>query len=458
MNKKLVGFCLSLITSAVMLINACAPAALPTADSATSAPAATAAVIAVAASGTSSTASTAYLQDGGTATESGKTYIATATDQSGVKVTGGGTLALTGATISTSGNTSSQDNSSFYGLNAAVLAEAGSAITLSDSTIATTGTGANGAFATGAGASVTLSKVTLSATADGGHGVMATQGGAVTLADVDITTSGAHSAPLATDRGSGTITATGGTLTTSGQDSPCLYSTGVLSVSGATCVATGSEMAVIEGANAITLDNATLSSSKDGKWGVMIYQSMSGDAEGTKGVFTETGGTLEYTAANGPLFYVTNSTGVITLTGVKVTAASGVLVKAAAGNWGKSGSNGGTASLTADSQTLSGDLVADSLSTLTLTLQHSATLTGAINADHTAKAANLTLDSTSTWTVTADSTLSSLSDSGGIAGMTITNITGNGHTVYYDASLAANSLLGGLTYTLANGGTLTPAK
>ena len=215
---------------------------------------------------------------------------------------------------------------------------------------------------------------------------------------------------------------------------------------------------MIEGANSITLTNSTLGSSKEDKWGVMIYQSMSGDAEGTQGVFTMSGGSLAYTAANGPLFYVTNSTGEITLKGVQVSVASGTLLKAAAGNWGQSGSNGGTAIVTADRQALSGDLVADNLSSIALTLQNGSALTGAINADDKAKSVSVALDASSTWKVTADSYLSSLSDAAGISGTSITNIIGNGHTVYYDASLSANSALGGQTYTLANGGTLTPRK
>lgn len=399
---------------------------------------------------------TSYTQSGGVATLTNRTFTATSTDESGVKVTNAGVLTLTNSTITTSGNTSSNDNSSFYGLNAAVLAEAASTINLSESSVTTSGTGANGAFATGSGSSVVLSKVTINATGDGGHGVMATQGGSASLTDVDITTAGAHSAPIATDRGSGTITVIGGQSTTSGQDSPCLYSTGILMVSGSTCTATGSESAVIEGANSISLTNTTLSSSKDNKWGVMIYQSFSGDAEGSKGTFTMTGGSLANTASNGPLFYVNNSTGVITLSGVNVTATSGTLLKAAAGNWGISGSNGGTVIFTADGQTLTGNLVADSISSITAVLKNSSALTGFIDADNTAKTVNLTLDSTSTWTVTADSHLTCLSDAGGISGSTVTNITGNGHTVYYNQS--ACSALGGTTYTLNGGGYLKPAS
>ncbi|MGA2383710.1 MAG: hypothetical protein ABSG61_09785 [Gemmatimonadales bacterium] len=397
-------------------------------------------------SGTTTSTTTWYSQSGGTATLSGKTYTASSTDRSGVTVTGGGTLSLNSSTISTTGSTSSSDSSSFYGLDAGVLASGASTIRLAGSSVKTTGTGANGVFATGSGTSITLVDDTIACTGQLGHGVDATLGATLSLTNVLITTGpGANSAAIATDRGGGTITATGGTFTTSGADAPGIYSTGSISVSGATIVATGSEGAVIEGANAITLTNTALTGTL--KRGVMIYQSMSGDAQGTRGVFTMTGGSL--TAMAGPLFYVTNSTGVITLSGVATTAASDTVVQAAAGGWGTSGSNGGTAILAADAQTLMGNLVTDSYGSITVTLKNGSSLTGAINT------AALTLDASSTWTVTANSALTSLTGAT-ISGSSITNIVGNGYTVTYDASLAANSWLGGLAYSLPSGGQLIP--
>jgi hypothetical protein len=373
-----------------------------------------------------------------------------------VYVTHGGSLTLGDSSIITSGNTSSDENSSFYGLNAAVLAASDSTIDLSDSSIATTGTGANGAFATGSGSSVSLNNVTITATGDGAHGVMVTQGGSMTLTDVDITTSGAHSAPIATDRGGGTITVSGGSVVTSGQDSPCYYSTGVIAVDASRCEATGSESAAIEGSNSIVLTNTEVQSSVEDKWGVMIYQSLSGDAEGAEGVFTMAGGSLAHTALHGPLFYVTNSTGTITLTGVDVTAASGTLVLAAANErWGTSGTNGGTAILIASHQALEGDVVADGLSSVTVTLQAGSTWTGSLNADGAAKEANLALDESSVWTVAADSHLTCLSGLDPARGSTIANIIGNGFTVSYDS--AACPALEGQTYLLSGGGFLRPA-
>jgi hypothetical protein len=403
-----------------------------------------------------STASAAYSQSGGAETRSGLSLSAAGADQSAVYVTSGGSLTLTDADITTSGDTSSADYSSFYGLNAAVLAADGSTIVLSDSSISTAGTGANGAFATGSGSSVVLSNVTITATADGGHAVMATNGGAMTLTDVVMSTAGPHSGAIATDRGSGTIVVSGGSAATSGQDSPGIYSTGIITVSGAVITATGAEAAVIEGANAIDLTDVDLSTTIADKWGVMIYQSMSGDAEGTRGTFTMTGGRLSYSGASGPLFYVNNSTGIITLKGVDVAAASGVLLDASANSrWGRSGANGGTAILAADGQALSGDVTADNISSASLILRNGSQWTGAIDAAGTAAEATLSLDASSTWTVTADSHLTCLADVDGVSGDTLTNINGNGHTVTYDAGACA--ALEGRTYALAGGGALKPA-
>jgi hypothetical protein len=488
MNRKILTTILSLVAILAFLLAACSPATTTTTDATSSATEVAAQTInntdastaggqppappdgaggpgnPPLGSGTGgssvdeglSTATGAYTLDGQTTTESNQTYIASAEDQSGVYVINGGNLTLTNAVIETSGNTSSDENSSFYGLNAGVLAAYDSTISVSDSTITTSGTGANGAFATGSGSVVNLTNVVINATGDGGHGVMATQGGTMNLTNVTFNTSGAHSAPVATDRGSGAISTTDDIITTSGMDSPCYYSTGVITVNEATCNALGSEAVVIEGANSVILTDSNLSSSVADKWGVMIYQSFSGDAEGTDGVFTMTGGSLAYTDPNGPLFYITNLTGNITLKSVTTTAASGTLLQAAANDrWGTSGFNGGTAVLIADAQTLNGNLKADSLSAIIATLQNGSTLTGAVNAENSAKSMTLTLDATSTWNVTADSYVTSLNGAG-VSGETVTNIVGNGFTIYYD--MAACPDLNGQTYALSGGGYLKPAS
>ena len=124
---------------------------------------------------------------------------------------------------------------------------------------------------------------------------------------------------------------------------------------------------------------------------MVIAQSGSGTATGT---LTMTGGTLA--AASGPAFFVSNGAGAIVLSGATIAAGSGVLLEAAV--TASLGTAGGTAQLTASGEALTGDLVTgDTSSTIAAVLTNSSSLTGAIGR------AALTLDSSSTWTVTGDS-------------------------------------------------------
>ena len=60
----------------------------------------------------------------------------------------------------------------------------------------------------------------------------------------------------------------------------------------------------------------------------------------------------------------------------------------------------------------------------------------------------------STWNVTADSYLTKLFDEEGISNKTVTNIIGNGYTVFYNSN--ANVYLKGNIYELSGGGYLKP--
>jgi hypothetical protein len=389
----------------------------------------------------------AYTLAGGSATRANQAFTAAGTDQSAVLVKNGASLTLVNPTITTTGNTKSMDESSFDGLNAGVLAQSAARVRISGGSITTSGSGANGVFAFGSGASVTISNARITATGQGAHGVMTSGGGTLRVINVTMSTKGASSAAIATDRGGGTVTVTGGTMTTSGFRSPGIYSTGVIRVSRARLTATGAEAAVVEGANSITVTDTTLTGAK--QHGVMLYQSMSGDASAGRGSYTMSGGSL--TARVGPAFYVTNTTALITLThGATVNAASGVLVRADNAGTGSGNTGAGKVTFTASHETLSGNLITAGTATISASLANNTTLTGKI-----AKAA-LRLDVTSAWSVTANSTLTTLTDPA-ISGTTITNIHGRGHTVTYDATLAANAKLGHKRYTLVGGGYLLPA-
>ena len=405
--------------------------------------------------GTTYTLTGTYTLNGGSATQTGQTYTSSITDQSGVYVVNSGILTLISCTISTTGNSSSNENSSFYGLNAGVLATSSSQITLTGCTVTTTGSGANGIFAYGT-ASITSNGNKYIMTGGGAHAIMCSGGGTITVTNDTAVTSGGSSSTIATDRGGGTITVTGGSYTSNGNNSAAIYSTGTITCTDATLIANGAEALVIEGSNKIVLNNCTVKCTYD-KWGSLLYQSMSGDATGVDGYLTMTGGSFTYTGKAGGMFYNTNSTAHYTLSGVTLDNSCDTLIRCIKGSWGgSSASSGGITNFMAKNQIMSGLIYVDTYSKANITLQNASSFTGAINNSNTANSVTLTMDSSSIWIVSKTSYLTSLSDSSGISGTSITNITGNGFNVYYDANFAANSALGGKTYSLVNGGVLTP--
>ena len=173
-------------------------------------------------------------------------------------------------------------------------------------------------------------------------------------------------------------------------------------------------------------------SSDENVHNVMIYQSMSGDAEVGTSSFTMNGGTLTFD--NGDMFYVTNTHCTIDLAGVTLTNNDSdayllnVTGNSASHGWGTAGSNGAQVEFTANDQTLEDDIIVDSISTLELTLSGSNSFTGTINITENADGgtavddnAVVTIEEGSTWTLTGDCTITSLTNNG--------TIDFNGHTI-----------------------------
>ncbi|GAU77692.1 copper amine oxidase N-terminal domain-containing protein [Fusibacter sp. 3D3] len=384
----------------------------------------------------------------GSKTLSSQTYSATDEDESAVWVNSGATLTLSDSTLTKTGDSSNEETSNFYGLNSAVLVMDGSALTLSDSKITTNAKGANAVVSTGTNSKATVSNLNISTTENSSRGLHATNGGTIIASNVTIKTLGDHCAAIATDRGSGTVTVTTGTFNTAGDGSPGLYSTGKIKGTDITSVATGSEAAVIEGRNSLELINSNITGTK--KWGVMIYQSFSGDAEVGKGVFTMTNGSI--TSKEGPMFYSTNTQGEINLTNVTLNNTTSKLMTLGAGDWGTAGSNGSSMIFNASNQILKGAITVDSISSLTLNLTDDSVFAGSIDVSNTAKYIELNLDLDSSISLTATSYVDVLTDKD----TTLSNIISNGYTLYYNASEDDNAWLKSKTISLSGGGYLKP--
>ena len=307
------------------------------------------------------------------------------------------------------GNTTSDDNSNFRGQNAVVLSIDGSQINIKGSNITSNSKGSNAVFATGENSIINVENTNIHTKSDSSCGLDATYKGTVNGKNLTITTEGAHSATLATDRGEGTITAEAAKLTTSGEGSPVIYSTGNIIVNNVNGIANNSEIGVVEGKNSITLTNSNVTGYKDN--GFMLYQSFSGDAESGIARLKAENNTLT-THATGAFLYVNNTTAEVDLSNNAISMPNtSTLVKAAADSrWGKTGENGGHLTLRTSNQELSGNIMADSISTIALDMTNGSSLVGAVNTDNTAKEVTVKLSKDSNWILTGDSYVKSLSN------------------------------------------------
>ncbi|MCR5403136.1 MAG: hypothetical protein K6E91_04855 [Butyrivibrio sp.] len=303
-------------------------------------------------------------------------------------------------------------------MNAGILADNGATLTITGSEIVTDGAHANGVFSYGENTTVKISDSTITTTGNNSGGLMTTGGATLIASNASISTAGNSSAAIRSDRGGGTVDVTDSTGTTSGVGSPAIYSTADISVSGSTLSASTSEAVVIEGGNSVTItdsdltgNNSILNGQSTTATNVLIYQSMSGDAQEGASEFVMSGGSL--TALTGSMFHVTNVTTTIDLTNVTLNYAddSDVLLDISADSWGTSGKNGGNATVNLTDQTAEGDIIVDDSSSLTLNIGSGSSYTGSINSDGASGSVSVSLSSDSTWTLTGDTYIDSFEGS-----------------------------------------------
>lgn len=372
-----------------------------------------------------------------------QSYSSKETDSNAILVSDGATVKLSNIKVNKTGDSNGGDNTSFYGMNSAILAKDKSVLTITNATITTNANGANGVFSYGGsattnnsssdGTTVNISDSTITTKKDNSGGIMTTGGGITNATNLTVTTSGTSSAAIRTDRGGGKVTVNKGTYKTTGKGSPAIYSTADVSVSNAKLISNASEGVVIEGKNSVKLDNVTLTDTNNELNGksttyknIFLYQSMSGDASS---------GTAEFIAKNskittnkGDFIYVTNTSSNITLENNELVNndSEGNFIRIQKDSWGNSGSNGGSVTLTLTNQKANGNIVVDSISSLNMNLENASYYEGAINKDNTAKSISIKLDKNSKIKLTSDSYITSLDN----ADTTNSNIDFNGYKLY----------------------------
>ncbi len=320
---------------------------------------------------TTKTISAAYLIDGAKVEITSGEYVSASSSSNQVVflVVNGGTLSIKGSSdnyvsVSKSGSAASNgqvsDDYNFYGINSGIVVSGStSSATIEYADIVTSSNGSNAVVATNDG-QITISSSSISTSGSAGsRGLHTTYGGDISANNVKITTQGASCAALANDRGGGSIVASNMELETNSNGSPLIYSTDSITVTSSSGTANKAQMVVVEGGSSATLTDCSFSCSGDGnrsgtsdssssthvidRGGIFIYQSFSGDSSEGTDYFSATSCTFVVTTSDVPMFYLTNITAVVTLSDNSFTQASSsdyLMVAEATDQWGTTGKNG----------------------------------------------------------------------------------------------------------------------
>lgn len=330
---------------------------------------------------TTKTINAAYLIDGVTVNITSGDYksASSSSDQVVFLVINGGCLNIEGTTstlvnVYKSGSAASNgqvgDDYNFYGINSGIVVSGStSTANIKYANIVTSSKGSNAVVATNDSEITITNSVIATSGSAGSRGLHTTYGGNITASDTSIVTKGVSCATLANDRGGGTITATNMTLETNSNGSPLVYSTDSISVSSSTGVSNNAQMIVVEGGSSATLEDCSFSCTGKGnrtgtseintsshtidEGGIFIYQSFSGDSSVGTDYFKATNCSFNVTSEDVPMFYLTNITADISLSGNTFTQASSsdyLLVAESTDQWGNSSSNGAIVSLTLSNQ------------------------------------------------------------------------------------------------------------
>lgn len=339
--------------------------------------------------------------------------------------------------VSKTGDVAAAENEALA-QNAALLATEGAQLTVRQATVTSASPASAGVYSEGAGTVVELIDSVITTTDNNAKGILATGSGAVEADQLTVTTAGNDSAVLYVSDG-GLLDVNGGAYTSGGYGAPVLYAGADVDIRNAELTANNSEALVLDGEQSVTLENCEISGNRNES-----FLSYEGEIPRTMLIYRPTAGATEQAARlallggrlsgnSGDLFYITNTRCELLLHNVTIeNSGDGALLRVAGSDaeagWGTPGQNGAQATVIAEAQQLTGDIVVDTQSQLALRLTEGSTLTGSVqilqSAEESAaeETAVVTIEKGSRWELTADCVISALYNEGEIDynGYTIT--------------------------------------
>lgn len=332
------------------------------------------------------------------------------------------------------------------GINSSILVDGGSNVVMERCEVNSHVSYADAVAAYGDNTNVKVQEGIIRVTRSGSAGANAIAGAKLRFEQTDLTTSSGQSPVMIASKG-GRLEAFETLGGSSGVGSPLFLSNGELIAEKCRMSASRWALAQVDGGHITLKSNELVTRSF---CGVMVYSTgntvNSGVAELSKN---------KIQVNEGPLFYVTNANGEIHVDHNKFTQKDKDVLVAKADDWGVKGRNGGHAVLVVQSQSLSGNVWADSISSVKVILKKKGSLSGAVNSEGNMVAEHrMVIGTGGKWAVKKDSYLNSIEFEQPL-NKGLKQLKGN-HTVYYDPSDPVNAPLEGKEHKIGGGGKLKP--
>lgn len=365
-----------------------------------------------------------------------------------IYATNGVDLILTKLRMNKTSGTVVDDDRRSTGRNSVLLADGGSKVLLEICDVTSHTTQADGISSSGEGTRVIVQEGTITINRMGSAAVNAIHGGEVVIQETEVNTAGNQSPAFYTLNG-GSVDVTGAFGLTAGQASPLFHSDGKIVATKCRMNAARWTIGNVEDGQLVMVKNDVKSG---GISGFLLYSTKDAAVESMLSLADN-----KISVGEGPVFLVTNNDNAhISVKGNSISSKSDMLMEVRADDWGTKGQNGGHAHLWVDKQSLSGNILVDSISSLEVGFRKGAKLNGQINEkENRCAQVCVHIGTGSSWTSKGESYLTSITFEQPLA-KGLKQLKGK-HTIYYDPQDPANAPLEGKEHK-TGGGVLRPLK
>ncbi|PYI04690.1 hypothetical protein BO78DRAFT_431175 [Aspergillus sclerotiicarbonarius CBS 121057] len=394
----------------------------------------------------------AYAYSGETESISHETLTVSANDTSVLVITESSEVNVSYSTIVKHGYSSDLYQASFFGLNAAVNV-ANESVAYFDHVNVTVHNGAANVYSYGNNTYVSIADSTLYSSGPVSHGLYAAGYGTVVGKNLEPYSGAYRPSSFAGDSPQGYVYVYDSVAHTAGVGSAIIYGQGTVYAENIIGYAEKAPIAFLDTAQ-IDIHDSDLTAGLLA--GAVIFSS------GTRGSGSEinfTNSRLTVLPDDAAALWFGNVIATSHLTSATINTTSGILVVA---NYSQvtqdfsyfaDSTAAAEATITVSESDLAGDLVAYNGSRISWSLTDYSSWTGTAYSGYGTSCFAVSLDATSTWTLTNDTVVNNFTDSD----TTLSNVDSAGYTLFYDSSASSNQWLNGTTKKISGGGYVKPA-